>query len=174
MPDPEWRLRREDCAEWRGLETAEGVFNVLHILFTDAETLERRTVTARDDDSIASVGAFERLVRAEHRRMTAAEAQSIADRAVRVLGGGTPGRWFITVSADRSLERVDGKRVPVTEVKVGDRIAPKPVIAPVPLTVFGVSHAPERAEARIGAVFGVRPAGIEPATFRSGGERSIP
>jgi hypothetical protein len=133
---PTWQLKQGDWVEWRGLDSMDGTFTVLHVVFTDSESGERRTASATHKGT-EKYGVFERLVRAR-RPMTMEEAQAIADEATEQLGGGSPGRYWATVRDDRSVLHETGEQRPVTEIRQGDTLTIEH--APGQLEVFDLTH----------------------------------
>jgi hypothetical protein len=107
-----WILGKGDVVRWRGIATMEGAFNSALVAFEDAETGEKRSVEARIAESRTS---STRVIRAG-RPLTGSEAQDIADRALAVLGGAQPARWFLTLEADQQLSQASGDTQPAAEM----------------------------------------------------------
>jgi hypothetical protein len=134
-----WNVDKGDFIAYRGLETMEGAFNVLHIVFTGTDGDEHQ-VTARDEASIDAFGAYVRVIVAK-RRMTAEQAQEIADRAIEVLGGRTPARWFVTIGDERRLRNDAGAQLcPATEIEQGDMVKLEIGRVGEPLQVYELTH----------------------------------
>src|SRR5947209_8641283 len=108
---PDWVIRASDGAKWHGLQTMEGLFTTLHIVFEDVESGERHVVTRHNAEAAAKYGVFEKLVRAAA-PMKQEDAEAVADRIMPVLSGGTPDRFFATLDADQHLVHRSGEQHP--------------------------------------------------------------
>lgn len=128
---------------------------MIEIAFVDADSGEQRTVTATDHVSQTRYGVAPKRQVTAGRSLSLAEAQDIADRALVALGGRLPGKWFVTIEADRLLCQGEGLEArPATAITDYDTVDLDMVPAKGPLLVQVLNNDRDAGKVELGLTDG--------------------
>jgi len=118
----DWLLEPGDCSSWRGSESGESTFTRLYIRYRDPQTGHEGVASANRIGG-ETLFLLERVAPkppAAPAVMSSADAQELADTAIRLLGGQTEKHFWAELGSEQLVLDRDGARRPASEIKVGD------------------------------------------------------